>query len=663
METKILVVDDEPQLEYLISQKFRRQIRAKEFELVFALSGLEALEKIREQADIDLVLSDINMPGMDGLTFIAKLREINPLIKTVMVSAYGNLENIRKAMNNGAFDFVTKPIDFQDLEATIKRAIEEIESHREAAQTKEQLNQLQELDALKTRLYTNITHEFRTPLTIILGVADRLTEELEESAHSGLHMIQRNGHHLLNLINQMLELRKLESGKALVRMQQGDLLAYLKYITESFDSYAASRDIRLHFLTEEEAIVMDYDPEKVLHIVSNLLSNAVKFTKDGGDIYVSVAVEPEGNLLLKVKDTGIGIPTEKLAYIFDRFYQVDDSPTRASEGTGIGLALTKELIKVLQGTIKVKSEWGKGTQFTIHLPISRDAAIEEDARLHMVEEKVNAFVPLPASSFSSNPEPEVEAPLALIIEDNPDVRQYIASCLDQEYRLAFAENGQVGIDMASDLIPDLIISDVMMPEKDGFEVCESLKNNAHTSHIPIILLTAKADVESRLKGLRRGADAYLPKPFNREELLIRMQKLLELRRQLQQYYLSLTADDQVVLNDKDSPEEEQEHQFVKQVRAVIEAHLADPKFVVPDLCREIGMSHSQLHRKLSALTGLSTKKLIRSIRMNYAKKLLKDPQLTITAVAYDAGFSDPDYFHRVFKQVFGMTPGAYRSKI
>ena len=206
METKILVVDDEPQLEYLITQKFRRQIRAKEFELVFALSGLEALEKIREQTDIDLVLSDINMPGMDGLTFIAKLREINPLIKTVMVSAYGNLENIRKAMNNGAFDFVTKPIDFQDLEATIKRAIEEIESHKEAAQTKEQLNQLQELDALKTRLYTNITHEFRTPLTIILGITDRLTEELEESAQSGLHMIQRNGHHLLNLINQMLEL-------------------------------------------------------------------------------------------------------------------------------------------------------------------------------------------------------------------------------------------------------------------------------------------------------------------------------------------------------------------------------------------------------------------------------------------------------------------------
>ena len=663
METKILVVDDEPQLEYLITQKFRRQIRAKEFELVFALSGLEALEKIREQTDIDLVLSDINMPGMDGLTFIAKLREINPLIKTVMVSAYGNLENIRKAMNNGAFDFVTKPIDFQDLEATIKRAIEEIESHKEAAQTKEQLNQLQELDALKTRLYTNITHEFRTPLTIILGITDRLTEELEESAQSGLHMIQRNGHHLLNLINQMLELRKLESGKALVHMQQGDMLAYLKYITASFDSYAASRDIRVHFLTEEQGIVMDYDPEKVLHIVSNLLSNAVKFTKDGGDVYVSVAIEAGENLLLKVKDTGIGIPTEKLAYIFDRFYQVDDSATRASEGTGIGLALTKELIKVLQGTIQVKSELGKGTQFTIHLPISRDAAIKEDALSHMVEEKLNAFVPPPASSFAPNLEPEVEAPLTLIIEDNPDVRQYIAACLEEEYRLTFAENGQVGIDMALDLVPDLIISDVMMPEKDGFEVCEILKNNAHTSHIPIILLTAKADVESRLKGLQRGADAYLPKPFNRDELLIRMQKLLELRRQLQQYYLSLTADDQVSLNEKDSAEAEQEHQFVKQVRAVIEAHLADPKFVVPDLCREIGMSHSQLHRKLSALTGLSTKKLIRSIRMNYAKKLLKDPQLTITAVAYDAGFNDPDYFHRVFKQVFGMTPGAFRDTI
>lgn len=289
--------------------------------------------------------------------------------------------------------------------------------------------------------------------------------------------------------------------------------------------------------------------------------------------------------------------------------------------------------------------------------------METTDRLHLVEEKLGAFAPPPASSVPASIESDIEAPLALIIEDNSDVRQYIASCLEREYRLAFAENGQVGIDLALDLIPDLIISDVMMPEKDGFEVCEILKNNPHTSHIPIILLTAKADVEFRLIGLRRGADAYLPKPFNREELLIRMQKLLELRRQLQQYYLSLTADDQATMKEERPPEEEQEHQFVKQVRGVIEAHMADPKFVVPDLCREIGMSHSQLHRKLSALTGLSTKKLIRSIRMNYAKKLLKDPQLTITAVAYDAGFSDPDYFHRVFKQAFGMTPGAYRNTI
>lgn len=663
MKTKILVVDDEPQLEYLISQKFRKQIRNKEFELIFALSGLEALEKIQEHTDINLVLSDINMPGMDGLTFISKLKEINPRIKTVMVSAYGNMENIRKAMNNGAFDFVTKPIDFQDLEATMRRAIEEIETHKQAAQTKKQLNQLQELDALKTRLYTNITHEFRTPLTIILGVTDRLTEEAEESVQNGLHMIQRNGHHLLNLINQMLELRKLESGKAPVRMQQGDMLAYLKYITESFDSYAASKDIRLHFLTEEEAILMDYDPEKVLNIVSNLLSNAIKFTNKGGDIYVSVAVEQGSNLLLKVKDTGIGIPPEKLTYIFDRFYQVDDSSTRAGEGTGIGLALTKELIKILNGTINVKSELGKGTQFTIHLPISRDAAMEVSHQLQLVKDKVNAFAPPPVSSVSPTNESEMEAPLALIVEDNSDVRQYIASCLESEYRLAFAENGQLGIDIARELIPDLIVSDVMMPEKDGFEVCETLKTDPQTSHIPIILLTARADVESRLQGLQRGADAYLPKPFNKEELLIRMQKLLELRRQLQHYYWSLTANAQPAIKEKMSPEEEQEHQFVKQVREVIEAHITDPKFVVPDLCRAVGMSHSQLHRKLSALTGLSTNKLIRSIRLNTAKKLLKDPELTITAVAYDSGFSDPDYFHRVFKQAFGMTPGAFRNTI
>ena len=342
MEAKILVVDDEPQLEYLISQKFRRQIKAKEFELVFALSGLEALEKIQQHTDIDLVLSDINMPKMDGLTFISKLKEINPMIKTVMVSAYGNIENIRKAMNNGAFDFVTKPIDFPDLEATIRRAINEIEVLKQAAQTKAQLNQLQELDALKTRLYTNITHEFRTPLTIILGIADRLTTKAEQSTQDGLHMIKRNGQHLLNLINQILDLRKLESGKIPVRMQQGNILTYLKYITESFDSYAESKDVRLHFLTEEEEIVMDYDPEKILNIVSNLLSNAIKFTNERGDVYVFINKKIKFFIYENIRHR-YRHPPEKLPHIFDRFYQVDDSSTRAGEGTGIGLALTQRI--------------------------------------------------------------------------------------------------------------------------------------------------------------------------------------------------------------------------------------------------------------------------------------------------------------------------------
>ena len=316
----------------------------------------------------------------------------------------------------------------------------------------------------------------------------------------------------------------------------------------------------------------------------------------------------------------------------------------------------------------MKSELGEGTQFTINLPISQTAPVEAVSELQLVKDKVNAFAPVPVASSPTADKAETEAPLILIVEDNTDVRQYIADCLSPSdsfgggYQLAFAENGRIGIEKALELIPDLIISDVMMPEKDGFEVCETLKTDPHTSHIPIILLTARADVESRLKGLQRGADAYLPKPFNQEELLIRIQKLLELRRQLQQYYLSLTASSQPAGPIKMEEEEEQEHQFVTKVRKVIEAHLTDPTFAVPDLCREVGMSHSQMHRKLSALTGLSTNKLIRSMRLNKAKELLQEPELTIAAVAYDSGFSDPDYFHRVFKQTFGITPGEFRNE-
>ncbi|MCB0575751.1 MAG: hybrid sensor histidine kinase/response regulator, partial [Saprospiraceae bacterium] len=421
---------------------------------------------------------------------------------------------------------------------------------------------LRELDTVKSRLYTNITHEFRTPLTVILGMAQQVENELGKMSSegvvtadrqfmtSGLSLIRRNGHNLLSLVNQMLDLAKLESGKMQVNMQQGDVVNYLRYLVESFHSYAESKGVRVHFLSDEDAFTMDYDPEKLQQVVVNLLSNAVKFTPANGHVYVDVRFEKgadrrginaaEENIVIRVRDTGIGISEEQLPHIFDRFYQGDDSQTRQNEGSGIGLALTMELVRLMDGDISVKSQPGHGAEFAVALSVHRNAPEQKTAMpLNVIE----AGEALPEKSaekeniLSSIPEGPVSAPLILVVEDNPDVVAYLASCLPQ-YRLLVGKDGGEGIEIARESVPDLIITDVMMPHKDGYEVCRTLRSDERTSHIPIIMLTAKADMESKLEGLEKGADAYLAKPFLKEELLVRIRKLLEMRSHLQQHYLT-----------------------------------------------------------------------------------------------------------------------------
>jgi signal transduction histidine kinase/ligand-binding sensor domain-containing protein/CheY-like chemotaxis protein len=548
-------------------------------------------------------------------------------------------------------------------------AIYRIQLDRQLEQA--ETRRLAELDAVKTKLYTNITHEFRTPLTIILGMIDQMEHNPKDWFREGLRMIRRNGRNLLTLVNQMLDLRKLESGTLPVNMIQGDVVNYLQYITESFHSYAESKDIRLHFLCPHEELYMDYDPEKLLTIVSNLLSNAVKFTSEGGNVYVSVkdATSAERThsalrtLSIQVKDTGAGISQEKLPHIFDRFYQADDSATRPDEGTGIGLALTKELVKLLGGSIEVESTEGKGTTFTVMLPVTREAAPPsppEGGGFHAGSHSNMKFSNLPEqpSAWHSPPSGGQGGALALLVEDNEDVIRYIQSCLAADYRLAIARNGQEGIEKALELVPDVIISDVMMPEKDGFELCDTLKKDMRTSHIPIILLTAKADQESKIKGLSEGADAYLAKPFNKEELFVRLRKLIELRRELQERYASGASAERTSSALRTSyPREDA---FLQRLRQTLEAHLSEEDFGIPQLCRTLGMSRTQLHRKLKALTGRSTSIYLRSLRLAKARELLKSSDLNVSEVAYEVGFSSPGYFTQVFSEEFGMPPSALK---
>ena len=547
---------------------------------------------------------------------------------------------------------------------------------------------LKELHTTKSRLYTNITHEFRTPLTIIMGMAKELavgsqqsavTPEEREKLSKGFSLIQRNGEQLLGLVNQLLDLSKLEGGKMEFKPIQGDIVAFLKNQIEGLKPYAAEQGLGLHFIPDMERLDMDYDPEKLQQAVANILSNAIKFTPKGGHVHVNVdandrdPVTTHLRLTLKIRDTGRGIPAEALPHIFDRFYQVDDSSTRQGEGSGIGLSLTKEITELMGGEIRVKSWEGTGTEFTILLPIKKRGLLQlKDAAktpkkelaaapavLQIAEAKtVEPFQPL-------NPIAENNSlPNLLLIEDNPDVVAYLATCLQDQYTLLVGEDGQEGIEIAFERIPDIIITDVMMPHKDGFEVSQILKNDQRTSHIPIIMLTAKADMNSKLEGLEKGADAYLSKPFNKEELLIRLKKLLELRKRLQQHYQSVaglvSAPVAIVEGDMAKAEKqstEQEDYFVMKVSRSVESHLDDFEFNVEKLCRDVGMSHSQLHRKLTALTGLSATHFIRNIRLSKAKELLQQqPPMSITAVAMDCGFNDPGYFGRVFKKEFGMTP-------
>jgi len=653
MPARILVVDDEPQFERLISRRLRKQIKDQQYDFSFAGDGVEALEILAKAPPFDLVLADINMPRMDGLTLLTQIRTNYPLLKTVIVSAYGDMENIRTAMNRGAFDFVLKPIDFEDLEITIEKTLKEVELVRKIEQTKELEEKnasLQKLDILKTRFFTNISHEFRTPLTVVSGMAGQI-----DGNDRAKTLIQRNVDRLLNLVNQILDLQKLDAGQLQLKLIQGEVTQYLHYIRESFQDLAAAKNIQLHLLADDE-ILMDFDREKLLRIVYNLLSNAIKFTPEEGNVYIQLNqlhLENKPHLCLKVKDTGVGISPEQLPFVFDRFYQAqgtsDNHRIQQGQGTGIGLSITKELVELMGGKIEVKSEVEKGTVFNVFLPIKNEAPIRQDGSL-------DELLPVDLNAFSTEEliEEQNEStalPSLLIIEDNQDVAAYLISCLQDEYQLEVASDGQQGIDKALEMIPDIIISDVMMPHKDGFEVCDILKNDERSSHIPIVLLTAKADVESRIAGLKKGADAYLKKPFHQEELQVILQNLLDLRKKLHLRYTKFS----IPATDND-PALVIEDAFITKVREAIEEHIDDTEFGIPQLCRAVRMSRSQLHNKLKALTGLSTSIYSRKIRLTKAKHLLETTDLNVSEVAYDVGFKDPRYFSRLFNDEFGMPP-------
>lgn len=513
---------------------------------------------------------------------------------------------------------------------------------------------LQELDTLKSNFITNISHEFRTPLTIVLGYVSNLKKKFEESSleNQDLITIEKNSENLLGLVNQMLDLAKLEQGKLSINMQKSNLANYIKMLIKSFEYQAKEKKISLQFSTTLQDAILDFDAEKIRQIVSNLVSNAMKFTEENGKI--SIVLSEKGLAYqISVIDTGRGIPTKDIPKIFDRFYQIENNHFKISQGTGIGLALTKELVHLLDGSIHVTSSIGEGTQFEITLPLTREAYDKENLLL----EKTHVDTPIytPKSTKKLN---EENAPTILVVEDNKDMLRYILSCVQHRFKTITASNGKKGFEKAISKTPDIVISDVMMPVMDGFELTQKLQQEIATNHIPIILLTSRAMREDKMEGIQSGADVYLTKPFQKEELLLRIDTLIKKRRILQERY-QLGS---MILKKKSNHEllEDKNVLFLNKAITEVHKHLEDASFNAKNLSQALALSESQLYRKLKAITNYSTAIFIRNIRLNRAKELLETTSKSVSEIAYEVGFNDPKWFSKVFKETFDKTPTSFR---
>jgi signal transduction histidine kinase/ligand-binding sensor domain-containing protein/DNA-binding response OmpR family regulator len=523
----------------------------------------------------------------------------------------------------------------------------------------EHAKKLEEVDKMKSNFYANISHEFRTPLMLILGPVEKLASKLaDEESKKQTGLIKGNAKRLLNLINQLLDLSRLEAKKLNLNASLSNIANYVKGLVKEFESIAEQRDVSLKLIIEKESIDAYFDKEKMERIITNVMSNAIKFTPEGGRITVKLSETSHNEVEIIVRDSGIGIPKNELEKIFDRFYQVDGSYTREHEGTGIGLALTKELVELHKGQILIDSVEGNWTEVKFYFPLGRDhltdSEICESSEFELSKfETAEDFEIHESVSEDTVDENLIDKTIVLIVEDNPDVRDYVKDDLKDIYHVEEAANGEQGFRKAQKCIPDLIVSDIMMPKMDGYEMTRKLRQDEKTSHIPIILLTTKSDRDSKLEGLGLGADDYLTKPFDTQELLARIKNLIETRKILQQKFGAGT----VVLQ---KPEKEKlsclDQQFLDRVMIVIDQHLAEEEFSIEEFGKDVGMSRSQMHRKLKALTGKSTSLYLRTVRLAKAKQLIENQKGTISEISYQVGFASPAYFSRCFKEEFGYTP-------
>ena len=538
---------------------------------------------------------------------------------------------------------------------------------------------LEELNQMKLSFFTNISHELRTPLTLIINPLEYILEKgktvSQEKLQQQYHYMYKNAKYLLRLVNQLLDFRKLDRGSLNLRVGKGDLVDFIKETTEPFQFLASKKDIHFHIAGADSHIYTFFDPDVVEKVMYNLLSNAFKFTPEDGHVVVNILERDmevksiSGPFVeIRVKDDGPGISKKRVKKIFERFYK-EGAKKENKDGAGIGLAYSKSLVELHHGTINLESVKGEGACFVVRLPMNKNAYLNSEIDQQQLEnfkatsDPLEYMIPEPVSKVTTSAmgmdleEREKELPLLLFVDDNTDIRRFIKDGFQHDFRIITAEDGEKGYEIAVSSLPDIIVSDIMMPNMNGIELCETLKTNSLTSHIPIILLTAKSTAEDELKGLRTGADAYVVKPFKLDILRAQLLNIYLQRERLKQRFRQ-----EVILAPKDITVTSADEEFLKKAMSFIEDHMADSEFNVEALVKEMHISRSKLYLKLKALTGQSSSEFIRTVRLKRAIQLLEKSDYTIKEIMYMTGFNTASYFSKCFKKQFGVVPSEYLRK-
>ncbi|MBN8683991.1 MAG: response regulator [Chitinophagales bacterium] len=529
---------------------------------------------------------------------------------------------------------------------------------------------VEELAQLKTAFFTNISHELKTPLTLIVSPLEEMLRErsaADSRQRDILARMHRNGMRLLTMINQLLDIRKAEAGLMKIEAGQGNIVQFVAEICLAFRELAQQRQIQVHFQAANKQIQAWFDPDLLEKVFFNLLSNAIKFSSPGGEIFVDIGENASKHeFFVQVRDKGRGIPADKLPHIFEQFYQAENHDEAGIDGgSGIGLSLVKAIVAQHHGRIEVTSAPGEGATFCVWLPLGEaHFSDKEKTRGHLHGEALEAYTDAlqsmeQVSATPHNSTPPEEAACVLVVEDNPDIREYLCSQLSRQYEVLCAENGEKGLEIALESLPDLVLCDISMPKMDGLTLTRHLKTRVETSHIPVVLLTARTSLIFKIDGLETGADDYITKPFNLHLLELRVKNLIESRRRLREKYARSLQQAHPETAAVEHLLAEMDESFLKQVHQIVEEHLEDSAFSIDDLARKLLMNRKQVYRKIKALTNLSPNEFIRSIRLQQAAQLLKTRRFTVAEVTYRVGFQDLKYFRERFREQFGVSPSEY----